>query len=67
MIRYDYHTHTKNQMTFDLKKILFDHDKWLQGDKSGRRANFQWANLREANLQGANVNEHCQLEGGADG
>lgn len=37
----------------DIKKILFEHLKWLNGD-GGERANLSGANLRGANLSWAN-------------
>jgi len=41
-------------METDLKNILLDHSKWLQGD-GGSRANLTGANLTRANLTGANL------------
>ena len=48
----------------DIKKILSEHLKWIEGDGGERAdlswadlrgANLSWANLREANLSGANL------------
>ena len=36
----------------DLKRVLENHRKWLNGEEDGERAD-----LREANLQGANLRE----------
>ena len=38
-----------------LNEILDKHKKWLEGDKTGERANLRDANLRDANLEGANL------------
>ena len=38
----------------DIKKILSEHLKWINGD-GGERANLSEANLSEANLRGANL------------
>ena len=38
-----------------LNEILDKHKKWLEGDKTGERANLEGANLRGANLWGANL------------
>ena len=38
----------------DIKKILSEHLKWINGD-GGDRANLSEANLSEANLRGANL------------
>ena len=51
----------------NLKQILNDHQKWLNGDDGGRRANLTYANLegaylRDANLGGANL-RGTDLEG----
>ena len=40
----------------NLKKILADHKKWLNGD-AGIRADLIGADLREADLRGANLTE----------
>ena len=39
----------------DLKKILDDHKKWLNGETDGVRANLGYADLHGANLRGANL------------
>jgi len=41
----------------DLKKILDDHKKWLNGETDGVRADLHGADLHEANLHGANLHE----------
>ena len=38
----------------DIKKILSEHLKWINGD-GGERANLRWADLRRADLRGANL------------
>lgn len=45
-----------------IKGILEKHQKWLNGEAGGERAdlrgaNLSWANLSEANLRGANLSE----------
>jgi hypothetical protein len=45
----------------ELKTILNDHIKWLNG-KDGKRADLRGANLRSANLNGANLNGARNLE-----
>ena len=39
----------------ELRKILEKHKLWLKGSKEGKKANLQWADLREADLQKANL------------
>ena len=49
----------------EIKELLSNHKKWLEGDSDGKRANLRganlswanlsWANLRGANLSGANL------------
>jgi uncharacterized protein YjbI with pentapeptide repeats len=41
----------------ELKNVLDLHQKWLNGDESGVRANLSWTNLSGANLCGANLSE----------
>lgn len=38
-----------------LDEILEKHQKWLDGDPDGERADLRWANLRWANLQEADL------------
>lgn len=40
----------------DIKKILSDHLRWIEGD-GGEQADLREANLRGANLRGANLRE----------
>ena len=40
----------------DIKKILSEHSKWINGD-GGERANLRGADLRRANLRGADLSE----------
>ena len=44
-----------------LNEIIASHGLWLQ-DKGGKRANLEWANLRGANLRGADL-ERANLRG----
>ena len=39
----------------ELKEILELHKKWLEGKEEGERANLWEANLRRADLRGANL------------
>ena len=39
----------------NLKKILDDHEKWLNGENGGRSADLSDADLRDADLSGANL------------
>ena len=39
----------------ELKTILEKHQKWLDGEPYGKRANLERANLTGANLEGANL------------
>ena len=44
----------------ELNKVLEDHEKWLNGESDGKKAdlrgaNLRGANLREADLTGANL------------
>ena len=39
----------------ELDKVLELHEKWLDGDKAGKRAVLLGANLRGANLRGADL------------
>ena len=41
--------------SIDLKEVLRLHERWINGDKDGRRANLGVANLRGADLRGANL------------
>ena len=38
-----------------LKKILELHAKWLEGEEGGKKANFNHAELRGVDLEGANL------------
>lgn len=38
-----------------LEKILEDHEKWLNGENSGERANLNGVDLSDANLKNANL------------
>ena len=38
-----------------IKEILDKHQKWLNGEAGGERANLSWADLSGANLRGANL------------
>ena len=38
-----------------LDEILKKHQKWLDNDPDGERANLRWADLQEANLQRADL------------
>ena len=42
-----------------LDEILEKHQKWLDGDPDGERANLRGDDLRGANLQGANLFNTC--------
>lgn len=39
----------------ELNKVLEDHEKWLNGESDGKKANLRWADLTWANLTGANL------------
>ena len=39
----------------ELKIVLDNHCKWLNGDNDGKKANLSGANLSWANLSGANL------------
>ena len=39
----------------ELKEILEKHNKWLNNGEGGERANLRWANLSGANLSEANL------------
>ena len=39
----------------DLKEVLRLHERWINGDKDGRRADLSDANLRGADLRGADL------------
>ena len=39
----------------ELIKMLEKHNKWLQDNSEGERADLRWADLQEANLQEANL------------
>jgi hypothetical protein len=41
----------------NLREILENHEKWVNGESFGKRANLYGANLREANLREANLYE----------
>ena len=41
----------------ELKIVLDNHCKWLNGDNDGKKANLSGANLSWANLSGANLSE----------
>lgn len=43
----------------ELNVILEKHQKWLQGEPGGERANLQWADLQEVDLRGANLDYSC--------
>ena len=45
-----------------LKTILEKHQKWLNGEPDGKRANLEYADLKYANLEYANL-ERANLEG----
>ena len=45
----------------ELKTILEKHQKWLNDEPDGERANLERANLERANLRGANL-EDANLE-----
>ena len=42
-----------------LDEILKKHQKWLDNDPDGGRANLRWADLQEANLQRADLFNTC--------
>ena len=39
----------------ELNKVLEDHEKWLNGESDGKKADLRGANLTGANLTGANL------------
>ena len=39
----------------EIRKIIDDHVKWLNGQVNGKRANLSWANLRGLDLRGADL------------
>ena len=39
----------------ELNSILENHEKWVEGEEGGVRANLSGANLRGTNLSGANL------------
>lgn len=39
----------------ELKEILEKHNKWVNSEDGGEKANLSGANLSEANLSGANL------------
>ena len=39
----------------ELEEILDSHEKWLNNDPGGEKANLSGANLSDANLRGANL------------
>ncbi len=39
----------------DIEQILADHVKWLNGDYSGKQADFSGANLSRADFTGTNL------------
>ena len=41
--------------SIDLKEVLRLHERWINGDKDGRRADLSDANLRYADLRGADL------------
>ena len=43
----------------ELKTILEKHQKWLDGEPYGKRANLEGANLKYANLRCANLDHSC--------
>ena len=45
-----------------LDEILKKHQKWLDNDPDGERANLRWADLRGADLQEANL-QRADLQG----
>lgn len=42
-----------------LDEILRLHKMWLNGEEEGERADLQGSNLRDANLQGADLDYSC--------
>lgn len=43
----------------ELSMILYKHKKWLNSEDGGERANLGGANLREADLHGADLDYSC--------
>ena len=41
----------------ELNKVLEDHEKWLNGESDGKKADLRGANLRGANLREADLRE----------
>jgi hypothetical protein len=39
----------------EIKKVLDSHQKWINEEDGGERANLRWADLRCANLSGAKL------------
>lgn len=46
-------------MNEKIKNILKKHKDWLEGESDGERADLQGADLRCANLQGADLDFSC--------
>ena len=46
----------------NLKEILELNKKWLDGNEEGKRANLQYANLRDADLRDADL-QYANLQG----
>jgi hypothetical protein len=49
-------------MNNEIKKILKQHQDWVNGKNGGKRADLYGANLREANLRGADL-QGADLQG----
>ena len=51
----------------ELKLILMDHEQWLADNNTGKRADLRYADLADAELEGANLNradlKHANLAG----
>ena len=39
----------------EIKDVLDSHQKWINGEDGGKRADLSWTDLREANLSEANL------------
>ena len=39
----------------EIKQVLDSHQKWINGEDGGERADLSWTDLREANLSEANL------------
>jgi len=42
-----------------LNEIMRKHEMWINAEEGGERADLQWANLRGADLRGANWDFSC--------